>query len=57
MDIADQFEKVAVLLAKNRLVTVLKKVTETLVSAVIAHGVTGQKPLHNNCDGCCTGLE
>ena len=57
MDIADQFQKIRLLLAKDRFVPILEKVSMTAVAAVEADPVSGQEPSHDGGDGGGAGLQ
>ena len=46
MDVAEQLHKIAVLLAHNGFVAILKQVTVTLVAPIVGLGIAGQKAPH-----------
>lgn len=46
VDIANQFKKVGLLFAENRLVTVLEKMSRALIFAIEIDGITGQQAAH-----------
>ena len=47
MDVPDKFFKVRLFLADNRLIAVLEQVSRSLVSMVVACGISGQQPGHD----------
>jgi hypothetical protein len=51
VDIADQFQKVRLLLTQDRFVAVLKQAPRSLVSPIEGHGVPCQHPSHDSGDG------
>ena len=57
VNVAHQFQKVRFFLAENRLVTILKEMSVTLVTAVEANGVAGQQAPHDGCHRYPAGLK
>ncbi len=48
MDVADHFGKVAVAVADNRLITVLKQMAVAAVAQIVADRVAGEKTPHKS---------
>jgi hypothetical protein len=55
MDITNQFQEVSILLTQDGLVTVLKQNSMPVVSSIVGHGITGQKPAHQACQRNLSG--
>jgi hypothetical protein len=48
MDVADKFEEIGIFLADNGFVSILEKMTATLVPIVEIHGIACQKASHKD---------
>ena len=57
MDIGDQLPEIAILLAKDRFVPVLKKMPVAAMPPVEAHRIAGQKPAHGCGDRPASGAQ
>lgn len=57
MNIADQFKQIRIFLTQNRFIRVLKQVPMTAVPAIVADGISGQKPPHDTCQKHFAGPE
>ena len=55
MNIANQFKKTGVFLAKKGLITVLEKLAMTTMPVVKGDGITGEKMPHDSGDGYGAG--
>ena len=50
MNIAHKLLQISILLAKDRLVAVLKKMSVTRIASIERHGIPGQELSHHPCD-------
>jgi len=48
MDVAHQFQQIGLFLTQNRLISVLKQMAKTVVTAVVGDNITGEKPLDDS---------
>lgn len=57
MNITDQFEKVGVFFAENRLVAILEELPVPPVPPIKSKSIAGEKAAHDRCDGHRAGLQ